>query len=209
MQLLTLIWYFLEHVFSRYKSTLFPGSFQSTLMNQHIPFSASTSSNTRHQKNRYRKFFFFLSCSWLYPILYDLLLIQRVNFHSGSVASFNTGKKYISTKKKKDNKNPWWDSNFTLACLKVWEEAAKRHSRRQNSQQANVQIKKWEIRNTNVQRIGWNRLWNWVLNREKGPQNAPKHWRAAASGTAITRSPVWDGTEEIRKTTHHWSKWNV
>ena len=114
---------------------------------------------------------------------------------------FQHRKKYISTKKKKkkDNKNPWWDSNFTFACLKVWEEAAKRHSRRRNSQQANVQIKKWEIRSTNVQRIGWNRLWNWVLNREKGPKNAPKHWRAAASGTAITRSPVWDGTEEITK----------
>lgn len=122
---------------------------------------------------------------------------------------FQHRKKIHFYKKKKDNENPWWDSNFTLACLKVWEEAAKRHSRRQNSQQANVQIKKWEIRNTNVQRIGWNRLWNWVLNREKGPQNAPKHWRAAASGTAITRSPVWDGTEEIRKTTHHWSKRNV
>lgn len=164
---------------------------------------------THGTKNHYRKFFFFLSCSWLYPTLCDFLLIQRVNLHSGSVASFNTGKNTFLQKKKKDNKNPWWDSNFTLACLKVWEEAAKRHSRRQNSQQANVQIKKWEIRNTNVQRIGWNRLWNWVLNREKGPQNAPKHWRAAASGTAITRSPVWDGTEEIRKTSHHWSKWNV
>lgn len=56
---------------------------------------------THITKNHYRKFFFFLSCSWLYPILYDFLLIQRVNLHSGSVASFNTGKKYISTKKKK------------------------------------------------------------------------------------------------------------
>lgn len=56
---------------------------------------------THGTKNHYRKFFFFLSCSWLYPTLCDFLLIQRVNFHSGSVASFNTGKKYISTKKKK------------------------------------------------------------------------------------------------------------
>lgn len=58
MQLLTLIWYFLEHVFSRYKSTLFPGSFQSTLMNQHIPFSASTSSNTHHKKSLQKVFLF-------------------------------------------------------------------------------------------------------------------------------------------------------
>lgn len=208
MQLLTLIWYFLEHVFSRYKSTLFPGSFQSTLMNQHIPFSASTSSNTRHKKSLQKVFLFPLVFMTLpdtlwFPSDSTCKLSQRVS------GLFQHRKKIHFYKKKKDNKNPWWDSNFTLACLKVWEEAAKRHSRWQNSQQANVQIKKWEIRNTNVQRIGWNRLWNWVLNREKGPQNAPKHWRAAASGTAITRSPVWDGTEEIRKTSHHWSKRNV
>ena len=57
-QLLTLKWYFLEHVFGRYKSALFPGLCQSTLMNKHIAFSASISSNTRHKKSLQKVFLF-------------------------------------------------------------------------------------------------------------------------------------------------------
>lgn len=100
MQLLTLIWYFLEHVFSRYKSTLFPGSFQSTLMNQHIPFSASTSSNTHHKKSLKKVF--------LFPLVF-MTLPDTLWFPSDSTCKpsqrvsglFQHRKKYISTKKKK------------------------------------------------------------------------------------------------------------
>lgn len=88
-----------------------------------------------------------------------------------------------------ENRSSDWDSNYTLAWLKVWKEAAKGHTQRENSQQ-----KKWERWNTNVQRIGWNRLWNWVWT-EKRPemvrnivkQLSPK-LQADGSGTAMQKS---------------------
>lgn len=56
--------------------------------------------------------------------------------------SLSTQKKiHLLWKVVSENRNPDWDSDYTLAWLKVWKQAAKRHTQWENSQQKNVQIK--------------------------------------------------------------------
>ena len=206
-QLLTLKWYFLEHVFGRYKSALFPGLCQSTLMNKHIAFSASISSNTRHKKSLQKVF--------LFPLVF-MTLPNTLWFPSDSmckpsqrVSGLFQHERNTFLQKKKRWQEPMMGFTFYIGLFESVRGSCWETQSVTEFTAGKCANQKWEIRNTNVQRIGWNRLWNGVLNREKGPKNAQKHWRAAASGTEITRSPVWDDTEEIRKTSHQWSKWNV
>lgn len=74
----------------------------------------------------------------------------RFNMHTFTEGQWPLNESFNTEKKKKpllkevgtENRNPDWDSNYTLAWWEVWKEAAKRHTQRQNSQQKNVQIKR-------------------------------------------------------------------
>lgn len=105
-----------------------------------------------------RSMYFVISFSFMYVCL------SHVCFHRRG--RWKTERIHLLEKVEAENRNPDGGSDYTLAWMKVWKEAAKRHTWWQNSQQKIVQMKS-EKCETNVQRIGWNKMWNWVWTEKK------------------------------------------
>lgn len=74
-----------------------------------------------------------------------------------------------------ETESPGWDSDYTLAWLKVWKQAAKRHTRWENSQQTNVQIKSEKDETQMFRELAEIGCETECEREKKKAQNGPKH----------------------------------